>query len=320
MALVEIALNPAQRDVLAVLGAPRDAWPSFRTELRLELLADLEDGLAPVVARLAALHPNPSPPLGLTKHTVAAVLGCEARFLHDDRLGFPGWSAPLARGAVAHKAIELSVHARGPWDPLRLVDEAVARLAENENGLGDWLQRLSEIERAELRAIANDHVAKFLECWPPLRAAWRPVTESRWRAELCDDRVVLAGRADLTLQQPEGSVARKVVVDLKTGGFAPSHLDDLRFYALLETLRLGTPPRLVATYYLESGRFVHEAVTEEALSAATARVVEAGARLVELRLGARDPVYRPGPACRWCPLLQGCDVGGRALADRDDWP
>jgi hypothetical protein len=132
---------------------------------------------------------------------------------------------------------------------------------------------------------------------------------------------VLSGRADLTLQRPEGSLARKLVIDLKTGGFSQGHLDDLRFYALLETLRLGTPPRLVATYYLDSGRFVPESVSEELVWSATARVIGAATRIVELRGRGADlqPVYRPGPACRWCPLVSGCESARRAGTNGDEW-
>jgi len=334
--------NPAQREVLEVIGAPRDTWPTFRAELRHDLRDELEHGLRPVVDRLDELTggdldagdrdagdrdaddrkaTDGATALYLSKHTLSSVLGCEARFLHEDGAGFPGWSVPLARGAVAHKAIELSAHTRGGCEPLGLVDEAIARLGLAETSLADWLQQLSEIERAELRAMVNDQVAKFLEAWPPLQAAWWPVTESTWRVELHGDRVVLMGRADLTLQRPQGLVARKVVVDLKTGGFSPSHLDDLRFYAVLETLRLGTPPRLVATYYLDSGRFVPEPVTEPLLWSAAARVIGAATRLVELRRGRSDlePVYRPGPACRWCPLAAGCDAARRAGTASDGW-
>ena len=62
--------------------------------------------------------------------------------------------------------------------------------------------------------------------------------------------------------------AGKVLVDLKTGGFAPSHRDDLRFYALVETLRLGVPPRLLASYYLDGGRLQQEPVSEDTLRGA----------------------------------------------------
>jgi CRISPR/Cas system-associated exonuclease Cas4 (RecB family) len=313
------AFNPAQREVLDVIGAPRSAWPTFRPELRAELRDELDQELGAVVERLGDEHEQTTT-LYLSKHTLSSVLGCEARFLHEDGAGFPGWSVPLARGTVAHKAIELSAHTRGGCEPLRLVDEAMARLEQAESSLADWLQKLPEIERAELRAVVNDQVAKFLEAWPPLQVSWRPVTESTWRIELQAARVVLLGRADLTLQRADGLVARKVVVDLKTGGFAPSHLDDLRFYALLETIRLGTPPRLVATYYLDSGRFVPEAVTEPMLWSAAARVVGAATRIVELRRQPPpEPVYRPGPACRWCPLADGCEAAREAGTASDGW-
>ena len=84
----------------------------------------------------------------------------------------------------------------------------------------------------------------FLECFPPLEARWRPVTESRLRADLCDDRIVLSGKVDLTVGRADGLRAGKVLLDLKTGGFAPAHREDLRFYALLETLRTrhAAPP------------------------------------------------------------------------------
>src|SRR5690606_30420226 len=141
-----------------------------------------------------------------------------------------------------HKAIELMVNWRGEATPLDLVDEALASLERKENGLPVWLASCSELDRAELRSEVNERVAKFVETFPPLNKRWVPVTETGLRVELAGGRVVLQGRIDLTLGQPRGTTASKVLIDLKTGGFAPSHLDDLRFYALLDTLRLGTPP------------------------------------------------------------------------------
>ena len=95
------------------------------------------------------------------------------------------------------------------------------------------------VERAELRSDSLDAFTKFVECFPPLKPKWRPVTESRLRAELCDGRLILAGKSDLTLGAADGLRAGKVIIDFKTGGFAPVHLDDLRFYALIETLRMA---------------------------------------------------------------------------------
>ncbi len=310
------ALNPAQQEVLDVLGEPGARRPTFDAGLRAELRAELEAGLWPLVTSPDGAG-DPSP-LHVSKHTLAAVHGCEVRFVHEDAVGFPGWSVPTARGSVAHKAIELSVHLRGAPSPLELVDEAMARLAESDRSLADWLGGLHDVERAELRAEANDRVAKFLECWPPLRPSWRPVTESRLSVELCGGRVALRGKVDLVLGQARGTTAGKVLVDLKTGSFAPVHVDDLRFYALLDAIRVGVPPRRLATYYLDAGRFVCEDVTEAMLFSATARVVDGVRHLVDLRTGARTPLARVGPACRWCPLLDGCGPGRQHLDAADD--
>ncbi len=313
-------LTPVQQDAVDLLGAPRGERPSFDPELRRRLRAQLEQALAPVADHLET---NGLAPLTVTKRTLAAVHGCEVKFLADEADGFPGWNGATARGVVAHKAIELSMHVRGEAVPLTLVDEALARLTERDDSLADWLQRATETDRAELRGDANDRVAKFLECFPPLKPAWRPVAESSMRVDLCGERIVLRGKVDLTLGTPHGSSAGKVIIDLKTGGPAPEHLDDLRYYALLEALRLGVPPRRVASCYLDAGRFVPADITEAALDAAAARLVDGVIRLAELTSGASGgasapPRARPGPPCRWCRLLEGCETGRAFVGETDD--
>lgn len=306
-------LNPAQLEVVEVLGAPPEAErQQFDAELRHQLRASLESQLADVVTRL----PDDET-LFLSKHQLTAVHGCEARLLAEDA-GVFAWSVPLARGSVVHKAIELSINWRGEATPMGLVDEALASLMNNDGGLADWLRVASEADQAELRSQANDKVTKFLECFPPLKKIWRPVTESRLRVELFEGRITLRGQADLVLGRSEGTTAGKVIIDLKSGGFSPSHLDDLRFYALLETIRLGVPPRLVASYYLDAGRPRPEKVSEGVLDSAVARTVDGAERLVALRHDGHNPVKRTGAACRWCPILADCAEGRSFLDDGDD--
>jgi hypothetical protein len=308
--LIEAPRNPAQNEVLALLGSRAGDRPTFSSGLRQELRADLEDGLRPLLDALPA-HAT----LRLSKYPLAQVHGCEARFLAARRQPF-AWTAASARGSVAHKAVELSVHWPGDPRSLDLVDEAMARLGQKGGTLAGFLADCAPVERAELRAEANDRVAKFLECFPPLRSAWRPVTESAVRVELFEGRVVLQGRVDLTLGHAQGSTARKVLIDLKTGGFSPSHVDDLRFYALLETLRIGTPPIRVATYYLDSGRPHPEPVTTDTLRTAIRRTVDGATRMVELCHHDQPTVRRPGPSCPWCPLRTDCP---EASASEDSW-
>ena len=52
-------------------------------------------------------------------------------------------------------------------------------------------------------------MSKFLECFPPLRPIWRPVTESSLWADLLDGRVRLQGKVDLTARHRERPPGRQ---------------------------------------------------------------------------------------------------------------
>lgn len=313
-------LTPVQRRTIDELGALGAEKPTFPDDIGPRLRADLEAGLAEVLADL-----GPEEDLNLSKHLLSRVHGCEARLLAEDAAdeGFVV-TVPIARGTVAHKAVELGIHWRGEPLPLDLVDEAMAALTQSDHWLTDFLQTCTEVERAELRSGAADRVAKFFECFPPLQAKWRPVTESSQRVDLAGGRICLRGKVDLTLgtaravrEPPRHNEAGKVVIDLKTGGANPAHRDDLRFYALLDTIRVGVPPRLVASFYLDLGLAHTEAVTDGVLDATVARTVDGARRLAALRAGTVAPTYRPSHACRWCIARETCVVGAAWLRDAD---
>lgn len=306
-------LNPTQQRTLDDLRADPTERPLFRQGLAADLRSTLEDGLAPAAATLRADRA-----LRVDKRLLEQVHGCEVRFLAERDAPFHP-SVPVVRGTVVHKAVELGVNWRGTPLPGALVDAAVERLAASDHWAGDFLAILDDSDRAQLRSDTIQVVAGFLECWPPLDVAMRPATEVKLSQQLCDGKIVLNGRIDLSLGQPIGSgtQARKIVVDFKTGGPAPTHREDLRFYALVETLRTGVPPRLLVSAYLDAGRNDIEAVTEGHLFAAAARVVDGVGRYAELRTGEAEPTLRPAIACRWCPLLEGCDAGRRFLEDLD---
>lgn len=306
------ALNPAQSAVLAVLGARPHERPAFDPRLRDELRQQLEDALTPVANRIP-----PGETLWLSKYLLGLVHGCEGLFLAQDGTPF-AWSPATVRGTISHKAIELSLAWRGDPSAGELVEAALATLIASTDSLSDYLAALPEGERAEVRGEATERVNLFLECFPPLEPRWRPVAESRLRADLNGDRIVLAGKVDLSVGRAHGTQAGKVLIDLKTGSFAPHHHEDLRFYALIETLRLGVPPRLVASYYLDGARLQEEVVTLDTLSCTVERVVAAAGLIVALRHDDRTPVLKPGPPCRWCPQRSTCDVGQQHLREQDD--
>ena len=313
--------NPAQREVVSLLGAPRGDRPEFDPSLRDELRSRLEERLEPLVVLIES-DSFDEDTLYLSKYMLSQVLGCERKFMAERPEPFE-WSPPIARGTVMHKAVELSVHWRGEASPLVLVDEALASLQNGDKSIGDYLRTCGETERAELRAGAGSSMTQFLESFPPLKPRWRPTTESSLRAELHGGMIVLTGRPDLTLGQPDGTVAGKVTIDFKTGQFSPAHREDLRFYALLEALRI-LPPRLVATYYLDQARIHSEEVTYDLLLSAAERVIDGAHRYVELVSDQRLPTVAPGPACRWCPVQFDCPEGTEHLESSgggspEDW-
>jgi hypothetical protein len=303
-----VSLNPAQQRVIELLGKGSEREP-LPAELAEELFGELQGGLEPV---RELIEHKVGAELYIGKRDLAQIHGCEAHYVADHASEF-SWTPAAARGVVSHKAIELLINWRGEPVPATLVDEGIARLCDGGKGVANYLEALTEAERAELRGFATDRVTKFLECFPQPKPQWRPTTESSVIVELFDGALKLAGKTDLTLGKP-GS---KVIIDLKSGGSGGPHREDLRWYALLETVRLGVPPRMVATYYIDQGRPHPEDVTEPVLWAAVRRAVDGITRIVEIERGGSAPAIRPGFACRWCPLNTTCEPGIAHLAGVD---
>jgi len=303
-------LNPAQQNVLDRLGKKAAPGEEFPAELGPSLRHELSQSFGPIAVRL-------TDPLFLNKHVIGMAMGCEKRFLAERATKF-AWSPPTARGTIAHKAIELSVHRLDELAPPDLVDEAMASIGRNDTGLGDWLQTCGDTVRAEVRSEAVARVAAFVELWPALPNKWRPVLESSSSAEFCASMIILRGKTDLTIGTPAGRTAGKVIVDMKTGRYSPDHVSDLRYYALLETMKIGVPPRMLATSYLDSGELHTEAVTEDMLWSQVHRVIDAAGRIATLLAEERDPVIQPGPPCWWCPVQATCEPGIAWIAEKNE--
>ena len=132
------------------------------------------------------------------------------------------------------------------------------------------------------RAVAR--VTQFVECFPPLRRTWHPVTEAQIRWPL-GGPITLRAKADIVIGRPAGHESRKVLIDLKSGGISHRHREDLRYYALVETLVREVPPRMVASFSLEAGDAVVETVTEGMLRSSLRRTLDAIERMIELQVG-----------------------------------
>ncbi len=296
-------LSPLQHKTLGLLRRSADPVV-FDTAFIASLRADIDEAFDGFRERLG------DESVFLSKHRVTSVLGCEVQHLHDDEFS---WSPAVAGGQVAHRAIQLMVNWRGDPVPADVIDEALARLADADSSIGEWIEGLSEADLADLRGFAVDKLIKFQECFPPLDRRSAPTVESSVRWPL-DGAIVLSGKVDLTLGRPAGAESRKVIIDLKTGWVSPKHREDLRFYALVETLSTQIPPRKIASFYLDAGEPVVEDVTERTLLTASRRMLDAVNAEIELRVEHREPVKRPGVSCRWCPLQHDCDEGQAYLA------
>jgi len=279
-----------------------------------DLVADIRTEMRVALDHFAErLQPNQE--VFVSKHRIATVLDCEEFHLLPDDFE---WKPATAKGQVAHRAIQLLLSWRGESNPSDLVDEALARLADEERGIGMWIAALSPADEADLRGQSVERLTKFMESFPPLDRRSNPVTEAaaRWPNE---GPILLQARVDLMLGRPVGNESRKVIVDLKTGRPNVRHRQDLGFYALLETLARSVPPRKLATFYLDAAEAQAEDVSERLLRSAVRRTLDGINAIVELESEGRPPLRRAGVTCRWCPLAESCDEGQAFLtAGRDD--
>ncbi|HWC71419.1 MAG TPA: PD-(D/E)XK nuclease family protein [Actinomycetota bacterium] len=222
-------------------------------------------------------------------------------------------SARSAHGVLLHKAIEVEVGSREGMDPHEIARVAVDRVLEREERFGEYWRELPVSDQDDALMEVVRRVSLFQASFPPLKPLRRelaPISELRVRAELLGGDLVLSGQIDLVLGLPdrlEPNRATRLVVDLKTGSAFPEYAEDMRFYALLMTLRFGVPPYRAASLFLESGTWQAEDVTEEILQHAADRAIEA-ARVAAALSNGREPSLTPGAYCSWCPRAGVCPV------------
>ena len=301
--MTEEALNPAQEHVLESLRIP-DGWHPIDPSV----IQDVEDMLLAALAPLKGRFTREKP-LRVNKHGLATVHGCERHHVAQKKAPFD-WSVNTVRGTIVHKAVELLLNWHGPVTPADIVDEAIDSIARNpRESASEFLDQLPPADMAELRGVVVGAVTNFVDCFPPIKRTWRPLVEYTALYSLFDSSIHFNTRMDLVL----GRAGSRVIIDLKTGRISPVHREDLRFYALVETLRSRQAPRRLGSYSLDSARLEDEDVTEGVLQAAVRRTADGVIAIAELELGDREAQVRPGVQCRWCPVADTCEEGQREL-------
>ncbi len=296
--------DPQRRTLDGLIG--RGERPTFPADLAQRLRDRIEG---------AARELELAEPLWLGKEKLNQHGRCEGQFqsvLAGEAPPF-AHTARSAHGVLLHKAIEVEIGARDGLDPHEISHAAVGRVLEREERFAEYWNGLTPSDRDDALMEVVRRVTLFQGSFPPLKPLRRelsPISELRVRAELLGGDLVLSGQIDLVLGVPdrlEPNRATRLVVDLKTGSAYPEFAEDMRFYALVMTLRFGVPPYRAASLFLESGTWQAEDVTEEILQHAADRAIEAARAAAALSNG-RIPELTPGVYCSWCPRSATCPV------------
>ncbi len=294
--------DPQRRTLEQLIG--RDPRPTFPANLSQRLRDRIEDAVRELELRDT---------LWLGKEKLTDHGRCEGKFTASISGEAPPFehSVKSAAGVLSHKAVEVEVGARDELDVHTIAETAADRLVEREERFAEYWRGLPAADRDDVLMEVARRMTMFQSSFPPLKELRReltPISEMPVKAELLGGALILSGRIDLVLGAPdrlEPLRATRLAIDLKTGNAYPEYPEDLRFYALLMTLRFGVPPYRVASLFLESGEWQAEDVGEQALQHAADRVI-AAARAAAALWNGREPTLTPGVYCGWCPRAETC--------------
>ena len=294
--------DPQRRTLEQLIGT--DPRPTFPGDLSQRLRDRIEDAVRELELRDT---------LWLGKEKLTDHGRCEGKFTASISGEAPPFehSVKSAAGVLSHKAVEVEVGARDELDVHTIAETAADRLVEREERFAEYWRGLPSADRDDVLMEVARRMTMFQSSFPPLKEFRReltPISEMPVKAELLGGALVLSGRIDLVLGAPdrlEPLRATRLAIDLKTGNAYPEYPEDLRFYALLMTLRFGVPPYRVASLFLESGEWQAEDVGEQALQHAADRVI-AAARAAAALWNGREPTLTPGVYCGWCPRAEAC--------------
>lgn len=296
-------LTPKQQEIATKLVNVHDdaEWDPASGQLYRDTL---ESALGGVVSRLGK-----GERLFASKWDLHQVHACEGGYMASKQEDFE-WSPQKLRGKLFHRSMERFMLSSNPPPPVEIVEASLTYFKlPDDNGKGprDFLLSLSPEQLHDLVRDGNDALAKFIMDWPPLDRRLAPRVEMPLRVDLLDRRIVLKARVDLAFGLA-GAGSRCVrLVEFKTGDFYPDHLDDLRFYALLETLVRGLPPLRIALYYPDSGECICEDVTPQMLTETIGWVIKGLEKISRADHLPFDSLeLNVNPSCRWCPASVYC--------------
>jgi hypothetical protein len=290
-------------DRLRLSGRPR---PAADPALPASLARRLDEGLGLVphsdgdpqpISPARGFESGPVRPVVVTKGRLTRALSCDD---HAPPVVVARWTPgrAMACGAIVDALFRQLVTVGSIGDAA--ADGLAALRVDGRNDeLLAWVADLAPSEWSALVAEVESQAEGLRRRWPRLDPAWLPRTQDPMRVAVAGGAFELATRVDLALGVPGLAVTSVALVEVKSGAPRPEHRDDLRFAALVETLRHGAPPFVVATYYTTTGELDVDAVTTATLDEAVERTM-AGARRLRDELAGRAPGSVPAGMCATC--------------------
>jgi hypothetical protein len=309
-----VTTTAAQARVVAEVLAWGSARPVSDPGLADRLLARMTHAIGEWIEVRERRGEQRSRPLLVTKTRLARLV-CDG-LQRDPAAYVHAWAN--VRGTLVHAAIEADVDGARGRPAEEVIDAAWHRLATDRPGdpasIATWLNGRDAQERETLLVESSALLGGFREVWPDLTSVpIRIRTEHRMMVSLGGRSVQLQGVPDLMIESPvEDGRARALLIDLKTGmPRGQRDRDELRFYALLATLRSGTPPFRWATLYVTEGRIEHEDLSEAVLVTAADRVADAilqAVRLADTEPEGSGELLVGGAWCIGCRRAANCAV------------
>lgn len=212
---------------------------------------------------------------------------------------YPPDTIDTFRGLLAHRIF--ARHLRdGPISPLEF-----SKVCRSEIGSSNLNYKVAELglkprEVESVILVVGDLYRRFPRV---ARAQNVSNVEVQLDHEL-DTGILLTGRIDAI---SNGTAGPAVLIDWKTGELGDA-ADQLRFYAVLYTLARSTMPLEVRAISIQTGEMLSEWVDHKTIIDTELELIDC---IADLRSDVR--LETPGPYCRWCPILEECTVGRRAL-------
>ena len=249
--------------------------------------------------------------LAVNKFNVAEVLACETHFLAPSPFAWTP-ASPAGRSRTRRSSCT-STGAVSRRPPSSSTTRSLGSVTTRPRSATGWLRCRRRRGRP---AGPGDRPGHLVRRVLPA-AASRLASGHRGPGALAGRRPDPArAKADIVIGRAAGAESRKVLIDLKAGRIYDRHREDLRFYALVETLAREVPPRMVASFSLEAGEAVVDDVSAGMLRTSLRRTLDAIERMVELTVEGRPPRPLPSASCFRCREL--AELPDRDEASADD--